>query len=675
MKKLFYARLAVTGILKNYRTYVPYLLTCSGMVMMRYIIYFLGKNETIAGMAGGDTLQAMLGLGGGVIGVFALIFLCYTSSFLTRSRKREFGLYNILGMGKGNLAKIMIWESLIMAAASLVVGLSCGVLFSKLSELCIARVLDGAVSYSFSVDWKALGHTVTLFLFIFLVILLRTLGQVGKSNPIELLNSAALGEKPPKGNWILAVLGILLLGAAYYLAVSVENPDTAFVWFFGAVDMVIVATYLLFIAGSVTLCRLLQKRKSYYYKANHFISLSSMAYRMKRNGAGLASICILSTIVLVMVSSSMCLFIGKEGSLRSIHPRNIGVETNSVDSGVTDQVHRLVDQAVEESGLRAEKLVNYRYLSMLGCFEGDQVMLSEEAVGHDMTVGYSKLRLVLVVPLSDYNRITGEAETLEPDEVLLSCTKDNTYAYETITLEGTGTRQVKRLVPEFVKNGLEGQMVFSAVFVVVPEEEAFLELEQSSREIGRRLYSGVKDYYGFDLDCEDKKQEELAGRIAELAGERGQEEEAEFTVSCAASDRARFYGRYGGLFVLGILLGSVFVLAAVLIIYYKQITEGYEDQSRFEVMQKVGMTERDIRRSINSQMLTVFLLPLLLAGLHLTFAFPFVQKLLLLFGLMDTRLLLLTTLGCYLVFALFYALVYKITSRAYYRIVSRTGKE
>lgn len=668
MKKFFYAKLALTGVRKNDRTYIPYLLTCAGMVMIHYILYFLMKNESVARMEGGDTLQAMLSLGEGVFGIFALIFLNYTNTFLIRGRKREFGLYNVLGMGKGNLAKLMVWESLIAAAISLSAGAFLGVLFSKLAELGIAWVLEAETSYAFGVDGSALGHTMLLFAFIFLVILLRTLRQVGKSNPIELLNSASAGEKPPRANWFLAVLGLGLLGTAYYLALFVRNPTSSVTWFFTAVLLVILATYLLFISGSVTLCRLLQKKKSYYYRANHFVSLSSMSYRMKRNGAGLASICILSTIVLVMVSSSMCLYLGKEASLRNLYPRNIEIHLDGAGPRRTEEIRDAVDRKVEERGWRAENPLSYRYLVAMGYFREDQVLVNEESVERDKAAGYKNLRLILAVPLSDYNRLSGEEETLERDQVLLACAKGGAYPYETITLEGLKTRQVKRVVPEFVKNGLVGQMLFPAVYLVVPDEEALLELEQS---LGSELISRVRDYYGFDVACGDREQEELAGQVKAALSEGRADPANGLAVSCAAAERAHFYGRYGGLFVLGILLGSVFLLAAVLIIYYKQITEGYEDQSRFEVTRKVGMTKRDIRGSVNSQMLTVFLFPLLLAGLHLAFAFPFLDRLLLLFGLTDTRLLIFITLGCYLTFALFYALVYKITSRAYCRIVSK----
>lgn len=304
MKKGFYSRLAWTGMRKNKKLYTPYILTCIGMVMMFYIVSFLAGSDVLKSMAGGDVMQSILGLGCGVIGVFALIFLFYTNSFLIRRRKKEFGLYNILGMGKWNLARVLFWESLIIAAISLVAGLFAGIALSKFAELGMVNVLEGTASFSMSIAPAAILQTIGLFAVIFFLILLNTLRQIHLTNPIKLLHSESTGEKPPKANWFIALAGAVILAGAYYLAVSIEEPMEALMSFFVAVIMVIVATYMLFMAGSVAVCRILQKKKKYYYKTNHFVSVSSMLYRMKRNGAGLASICILCTMVLVMVSSA-----------------------------------------------------------------------------------------------------------------------------------------------------------------------------------------------------------------------------------------------------------------------------------------------------------------------------------------------------------------------------------
>ena len=316
MKKGIYSRLALTGIKKNKKLYIPYILTCIGMVMMFYIITFLSSSDMMMNYPGGETMRGILGFGVYVIGFFAVIFLFYTNSFLVRRRKKEFGLYNILGMVKRNIARVMLWETLFIGAFSIVLGMALGVLFSKLAELVMVNIMSMDVTFGVTIDYKAIYYTVVLFAVIFFLILLNSLRQVHLSNPIALLHSENAGEKPPKANWFFAVLGVLILGCAYYLAVTIKDPVTTLAAFFFAVIMVIVATYLIFISGSVAFCKILQKKKNYYYKTNHFVSVSSMSYRMKRNGAGLASICILCTMVLVMISSTVCLYLGKEDSLR-----------------------------------------------------------------------------------------------------------------------------------------------------------------------------------------------------------------------------------------------------------------------------------------------------------------------------------------------------------------------
>ena len=669
MKRGFYPKLAMTGIARNRKTYIPYILTCTGMIMMFYIVSFLSRSDTVAAMLGGDTMQGILSLGSGVIFIFALIFLFYTNSFLIRRRKKEFGLYNILGMGKRNLAGILVWESVIIAALSYLGGLFCGILFSKLAELVMTRLLHGSVSLGFSVDWSAILRTLGLFAIIHCLILLNALRQIHVSNPVELLRSEAVGEKPPKSNWLLALLGVLILGGAYYLALTIEDPVAALVTFFLAVVMVIVATYLLFIAGSVVLCRLLQKSKRYYYKTNHFVSVSSMVYRMKRNGAGLASICILSTMVLVMISSTMCLYIGTEDTLRAQYPRNIIVETDSLDTAYIDAVHGAVEEVLEKSGQKAENLLYYRYLDAAVYLAEDRILFEEPASEDFQLSLYENVWQLFVLSLEDYNRLMGQKETLQEDEVLLYTTK-STFSWDTITIGTLPPRRVEK-ISEFIDSGMGVTPSVPALYLIVSDFDAlgamWEELVKPENGLAVR-----HDYYGFDLDCDAQTQIEIGDTIYESLLLLQQTDDAfpQVSAECAEKDRANLYALYGSLFFLGALLGAVFLCAAVLIMYYKQITEGYEDQSRFEIMQKVGMSKPEIRKSINSQVLTVFFLPLAAAGIHLLFAFPMISKMLSLFSLTNTALFTAVIIGCYLVFALFYIGVYFLTSREYFSIVS-----
>lgn len=683
MKKGFYSKLAWTGIRKNKKLYTPYILTCIGMVMMFYIVSFLSISDILNSMPGGDTMQMMLGFGCGVIGVFALIFLFYTNSFLVRRRKKEFGLYNILGMGKWNLARVLLWESLIIAGISLAIGLFFGIVFSKFAELAMINILSAEITFSLTIAPQAIIQTLALFAGIFLLILLNTLRQIHLTNPIELLHSENVGEKPPKANWFFALAGVVILGGAYYLAVSIEDPIMAMLWFFVAVIMVIVATYLLFISGSVAVCRILQKKKNYYYKANHFVSVSSMAYRMKRNGAGLASICILCTMVLVMVSSTVCLYIGTEDSLRAYYPRNICLDTqaskiSTIDSETTEKIRELSDQVLLENGQEGKNTLDYRVAEFPGYISDGVVQTDQSSVPTFQLSTYSDVWQVFVISLDDYNRLMGQQETLRDDEVLIYTTIENGYTEETIAIDNAKPMKVKKAVTHFTDNGIDAVETVPSLYIFVPDFEQYLAPLMDATDDNGNPAIELHWFYGFDLECDDEIQIQIYRQIQNGLGQLSfSSEDDSFVIQCesVANERQVFYGLYGGLFFLGILLGVVFIFAAVLIIYYKQISEGYEDQSRFEIMQKVGMTQKDIRKSINSQVLTVFFLPLIAAGIHLCFAFPLISKLLTLFNLTNLHLLILTTIACYLIFTLFYMLVYKITSKAYYSIVSGIGKE
>lgn len=673
MKNGLYIKLAWTGIQKNRKLYLPYMLTCIGMVMMCYIVSFLKYSPVFGSLPGGDTVQAFLNMGFGVMCVFSLLFLFYTNSFLIRRRKKEFGLYNILGMGKKNLALVLGIETLLIALITLAAGLFCGILFSKLAELGIVKILGGTADFSFHIDLQSIRDTLLLFVVIYTLLYLNTLRQLHLTNPIELLHSENAGEKPPKGNALVAIFGAVLLIAAYVLAVSIEDPIAAMIWFFVAVIMVILATYLLFISGSVTICRLLQKNKKYYYKTNHFISVSSMRYRMKRNGAGLASICILCTMVLVMVSSTVCLYIGKEDSLRMRFPRNynLNVSVESLDMLHGEPVRQsldALDSICENHGYAPTNVLSYPTAAFAGLIQNDRILL-EVPESVDQLMDIENLWQFFIISLEDYNRLMGASETLADDEVMVYVTKDQTYDAPTLTI-GTGEPlQVKKQAESFVDNGVDAMQVIASLYIIVPDFDAAVTAFSEQQTPAELNY-----IYAFDLSCSDDTQialqEEMDAALSEIETQAGEGSGFNLLLEGVASERSFFYGMYGGLFFLGILLGIVFIFAAVLIIYYKQVSEGYEDQSRFEIMQKVGMTGREIRRSINSQVLTVFFLPLIMAGVHLGFAFPLIRKLLLIFSLTNFKLLILVTVCCYLIFALFYVLVYRATSRAYYSIVS-----
>ena len=664
MKALFYPRLAWTGIKNNRRLYLPYILTCIGMVAMFYIMLSLSTGVFLDKMRGGTTLGSVLGLGAGVIGFFAVLFLFYTNSFLIRRRKKEFGLYNILGMGKRNIARVLFSETLILAVVSLVFGLILGAALSKLAELGLAYFVESDAGYDFTVYPTAMGYTVLLFVCIFLLLFFKSVGQVGLSNPVELLHSESVGEKPPKANWVFGVLGIVILAAAYYISVTIEQAVAALGWFFIAVLMVIAATYLLFIAGSVLLCRILQKNKRYYYKPNHFVSVSSMAYRMKRNGAGLASVCILITMVLVMIASTSCLYFGKNDVLRSQYPHDFN---STVDFDTLDEV---TQENIDKTKAAIDAFMDKNGGISFGiCGKSDRVTgeLRDGVfyMGDDVyDPEYSSF--LYIIDLADYNRNTGSSYRLNDGEALVFASS-RTYDHDTIRIEGGREYKVVKSdgTIDFIRD--TDILGFSAVYIVVPDFYSSAEDLLQATEKQGVSQPWLQWRYQFDSPADHLTQLEIEEGIWDVIA---QAHSGGYGLSSLAGARDDFYGSFGGLFFLGIMLSIVFIIAAVLIIYYKQVSEGYEDQSRFEIMQKVGMTKKDIRKSINSQMLTVFFLPLQFAIVHLGFAFPMINKLLLLFGLDNLGLLLLTAAISALVFALFYIIVYRVTSNAYYSIVS-----
>lgn len=671
MKIGFYPRLAWSGIRKNKELYIPYLLTCIGMIMMYYIVSYLYTGSLLSSVRGGGIIAALMGLGRFVIGAFSVIFLFYTHSFLIRRRKKEFGLYSILGMNKLNLSRIMIWESAMVAVISLVSGLVFGILFSKLAELLMNYILRSDVDYTMRINPDNVRQTLILYLVIFVLILAVTLRQVRVADPIQLLRSENVGERPPKANWPLALCGVVLLGIAYYLSVSIEDPVAAMLWFFVAVLLVIGGTYLLFVAGSVALCRLLQKNKRYYYKTNHFVSVSSMVYRMKRNGTGLASICILSTMVLVMLSSTVCLYGGMEGSLRSRYPRNIMTDNRALCYEELREenyapIRTAVGEILDAHKQTADNVLDYAYVSLGGILK-DGILTTEISENTIESTNISKdMWEIFVISLADYNRLMGTQETLEPGQLLMYTTK---VWFHRDSLQLAGTDQVWQVknAKSFVENGVDSMQIIPSMFLFVEDVESFIQ-----PLVGQLGYYGnpLLQYdwiYGFDLSCSWEEQGTI---YYEIQGKLAQEGHVlSSSVESRGENRSSFAEMYGGLFFLGIMLSIVFVFATMLIMYYKQISEGYEDQGRFEILQKVGMTRKEVKKTINSQVMTVFFMPLLVAGIHLAFAFPFLYKGLMLLNFNNLWMLVQVAVLAYLLFGVGYTVVYRITSRAYYHLV------
>ena len=661
MNNRFFPKLAASNIKKNGKAYIPYILSCVMTVAMFYIVKSLSYNPGLKNMVGSSTMMTMMSMCSVMIALFAIIFLFYTNSFLVKRRKKEFGVFNILGMEKSHIAKTMAWENFYVTLISIAGGLVIGIALDKAMFLLIAQVLNEEISLGFFISDKAIISTVVMFCIIFLLILLNSIRQIQTANPIELLTAGNAGEREPKTKWILTILGLLSLGTGYYIALAIKNPLTALVYFFFAVILVIIGTYMLFTAGSIALLKILRKNKKYYYKTKHFTSISGMIYRMKQNAVGLANICILSTAVLVMVSSTSSLMLGMQDVIATRYPDDFIVYSNETSEERAYESFDAIRELQEEQNLNVTSEREYRYLVFPAFINGDTFEVTRDANFSSL----GNLNNLIFVSLSDYNRVMGTDKTLAEDEILVYSDRLQ-FNYPTLKIFDR-EYSVKEKIDEFIGNGLIVAVAANTQFIVLPDGTDIDELYALQKEALSDGASEIQYYYGFNSDADEETQRAFYRTLLEDYVGHGYEG----TIESKADSRSEFVGLYGGFFFIGIFLGILFIMATVLIIYYKQISEGYDDKQRYEIMQKVGMTHQEIKNSIHSQVLTVFFLPLIVAGIHIAVAFPIITKLLALLNLLNVQLFLTCTVVCYVVFAVMYLLIYLLTARTYYKIVSK----
>lgn len=658
MNKFFYQRLAITNIKKNSKTYIPYILTCIGTVMMFYNMCFLVVAKDIGSVSDSESVRYILFLGAIVIGIFALIFLFYTNSFLIKRRKKEFGLFNVLGMEKKHVARIMLHETVLTAVVSLIAGLTAGILISKLMILLLLKLISFEATFGFEIPMKAVLVTTALFSGIFLINLIYNIRQVHLSNPVELLKGGNMGEKEPKTKWFMTIVGAVCLGWGYYIAVTTESPLAALNLFFVAVMLVIVGTYCLFTAGSIAALKVLRSNKKYYYKPRHFISVSGMMYRMKQNAAGLANICILSTCVIVMISSTISLYVGMEDALRTRFPRNIIVEASDVSDEQAEEFDNLIEQQTSEFNIVRKNIIRFRAMSFITLQEGSNF----KPYNYDFYSSDDFVSLVFITQ-DEYNKLENKSVSLKNGESLIYTSRGDIPG-STLNINGYEL-SIKERLNSLNSIDIMSDMLTNSYYVIVDNkntiEQVYNLLNINDEKMGEPSY-----IYGFDVDSEGEAQINLINNLnyeiteLELAGH----------AEGAESFRASFYSLYGGLFFLGIFLGLLFIMATVLIIYYKQIAEGYDDKERFEIMQKVGMSREEVKKSIRSQVLTVFFLPLVTAVIHIAFAFKVITRLLAIFNLTNIPLFAVCVIVTIISFVIIYSIVYALTARSYYRIVS-----
>lgn len=664
MNKGMYTKLAITNIKNNRQFYFPYLLTGIITVAMFYIMCALESNPGIQSMPGAKDLGLILRLGIGVIGIFAVIFLFYTNSFIIKRRKKELGIYNILGMEKRHIAKILSKEAFFTAIIAIGGGLVTGVLFHKLACMLLYRMIgfNGGITFSFSK--KGVMITAILFAIVYLLTYIYDLFQVQLANPIELLQSGNKGEREPKTKAIMAVLGVLCLGTGYFIAITTKNPIKALTLFFVAVILVIIGTYLLFTAGSIALLKILRRNKGYYYQTKHFTSVSGMIYRMKQNAVGLANICILSTMVLVAVSTTVSLYVGVEDIMKERYPNEINISAY-YDTGAPaeDSIAPIVEKSVKESGRKIRHEEDYLELYFAAIKDQGQYSLDKEKV---KTAGDRVSGFVVLTREDCKKKYNEEIPELAENEVALFTIKKTDM--DTLVLENRSyhVKEIKQF-----QNTEDFETIADIMdeyyYVIVNDVQDMERLWQLQKEIYQENSSSISRQVRLDIDGDSEQKKECFENIKTALGP--EQAKARILIDSRQSSLDEFYQIYGGFLFLGLFLGILFLMITVLIIFYKQISEGYDDKERFSIMEKVGMSNDEVKATIRSQVRTVFFLPILMAAIHVGMAFPMIKRLLSLFGLSNTALFAGCMAGTILVFALIYLLVFLKTSKTYYKIV------
>ena len=670
MRKGLFIKLAVSNIKRNKGTYIPYMITCICCIAMTYMMFFVTQSKDLSVQVPDSVMvTSIMFLGIAVIYIFSFIFLLYSNNFVMKRRQKEIGLYNILGLEKGHIMKMMAVETLFTSVISIIGGIAVGILGSKLALLLLLKILHVPAQLGFYVCVPGIVVCAVLFLPVVIVTLFRNVHRVRLSQPIELLRSGNTGEREPKAKWLMALLGFICLGSGYYIAVTTKSSVTALGLFFAAVLLVMAGTYLLFTAGSIAVLKVMRWKKSFYYKIKNFTSISGMIYRMKQNAMGLASICILSTGVLLMLSTTVSLNMGIEDSLSDMFPYDAGFTFNHVTFEEVPRLRNAFDEAVEKEKVPYEEKITQVVLDISVARNGNDM----EILTRD-TAASANVEYLTVVPEEEYEKISGKTVELKPGEILAF---QENGGKGNISLNGV-TYKVKEWLKE--KPTYErGNNIFYKTTIVVTKED-LQKMDALQKELVGKDRGYLKLEFGLyieggkeaDIKYGNLIREDLEPLTETLKGEEDSVSPW-FQSSIREEHYRSFYTLNGGLLFLGIFLGFIFLVGAGMIIYYKQMSEGYEDKERFEIMQKVGMSRKEVKSAIRRQILMVFFLPLLMAVLHIIMAFPMISRLLGLLGMMNTELYILCTAGTIVVFAVIYAAIYMCTAKSYYKIVERRG--
>ena len=672
MHKGIFSRLAKQNIRNNKSTYIPYIITCIFCIAMIYMMEFLRDCPTLdQAVRQADEVRMIVFTGEIVVEIFCIIFLIYSNSFLMKRRQKEIGLYNILGLERNHIGIVMFLETIITSIGSLAGGIAAGIIGSKLALLLLLKLLHIPSVLGFYISVKGIFTCLFMFGIIFLMILFLNLAKIHLSRPVELLRGNNTGEKEPAAKWLMALIGFICLGVGYYLAVTTESPIKAITIFLLAVILVMAGTYLLFTAGSIVILKFLRRRKSFYYRTGNFISISGMLYRMKQNAIGLASICILSTGVLLMISMTVSIYFGMNDIMLNRYPYDVDMSVTSISEDECQTAIEAFEKAIADNKVPVEKSVEEIYLDIVCSKNGDQILIKPAN-----TIRNSDSVLVLsLLNQAEYERLTGISANLNDGEIF--AWYPSAVQKDSVTVDETEFTVKKWLD----KNPLTcGEDAVSDNAVLVVTDEDFKKFDEMRTE----MYKGVSSapagedltlHLGLDITGSETDKIDFGTPVMEVVKDLkkngGLSENSWITSGIRQQEYESYYADNGSLLFIGIFLGSLFLMGTAMIIYYKQISEGYEDQKRFEIMQKVGLSRREVRSSVRRQILMVFFLPLLMAMLHITMAFPMIRRMLLLFGMTNTKLFIGCTAGTVLIFAVVYGLIYLMTARSYYHIVER----
>ena len=672
MHKGIFSRLAKQNIRNNKSTYIPYIITCIFCIAMIYMMEFLRDCPTLdQAVRQADEVRMIVFTGEIVVEIFCIIFLIYSNSFLMKRRQKEIGLYNILGLERNHIGIVMFLETIITSIGSLAGGIAAGIIGSKLALLLLLKLLHIPSVLGFYISVKGIFTCLFMFGIIFLMILFLNLAKIHLSRPVELLRGNNTGEKEPAAKWLMALIGFICLGAGYYLAITTESPIKAITIFLLAVILVMAGTYLLFTAGSIVILKFLRRRKSFYYRTGNFISISGMLYRMKQNAIGLASICILSTGVLLMIAMTVSIYFGMNDIMLNRYPYDVDMSVTSISEEECQTAIEAFEKAIADNKVPVEKSVEEIYLDIVCSKNGDQILIKPAN-----TIRNSDSVLVLsLLDQAEYERLTGISANLNDGEIF--AWYPSAVQKDSVTVDETEFTVKKWLD----KNPLTcGEDAVSDNAVLVVTDEDFKKFDEMRTE----MYKGVSSapagedltlHLGLDITGSETDKIDFGTPVMEVVKDLkkngGLSENSWITSGIRQQEYESYYADNGSLLFIGIFLGSLFLMGTAMIIYYKQISEGYEDQKRFEIMQKVGLSRREVRSSVRRQILMVFFLPLLMAMLHITMAFPMIRRLLLLFGMTNTKLFIGCTAGTVLIFAVVYGLIYLMTARSYYHIVER----